>query len=382
MTARRAASRARLLSLVAVPRRSAAARALLLSVVAASSLACRTGGGAGGASTATGIVVEERVVVVPLDGGREARLGASLAKPDALVVRGPGVVVVPGGGDVSRAGTRAGDGARAYPAPVDVAARLSEALAGRGFLALSYDKRTCDPRDDARCRKNPVADVDAQGPAALAKDVDAACALLRAERGVDGRIVLWAHGQAAAVALSSSCAREAAAVVLVAPIPRDVDDVMVDAMEARAADLKAAAKQAKDPAEKARLDDAALDLRNKAASQKRTFESMKKGLFEKTARVQGATLAFWQSWIDLTKKTPALVEGVDAPVIVVLAAKDAQYAAADRDRIRALGKTAGARLVELDRADHHLLVDGKLDARALEPVLDAVEDALAGRGAS
>lgn len=347
-------------------------RALALAVVVAALAAgCRTGSGAtGGGPSTPGVKIVDRTVVVPLGGGREAKLGASLALPDALVVRGPGVVVVPGAGDVSRTGTRSGDGVRAYASPVDASTRLQEALAARGFLALAYDKRTCGPQDDARCARNPTGDVDEQGPAALAKDVDAACDALAAEPGFDGRLVLWAHGQAAAVALSSSCADRAAAIVLASPIPRGVDDVIVAGMEARAAELRAAAAKATGD-EKAKLEEQALDLKNKAASQKRTFESMAKGLFEKSARVQGATLAFWRSWIALTEKTPALVAAAERPVVVVLAAKDAQYAPADRDRIRALG---GKRLVVLDAADHHLLVDGRLDVGAVLTALDAALD--------
>ncbi len=356
---------------------------VLAALAALALVACRStpiifGGGGGGGGGAAGVVVDDVELSVAIPGGRAAKLGALAARPAGLALAGPTVVVVPGAGDVSRRGKRIGDGARAYPRDVDVTLRLVEALAKSGYRAVSYDKRTCTPQSDPLCRKNPTGDVDLEGPQALSKDVDAACALARARPGADGRIILWAHGQAAQVALSSSCALSATAIVLVAPIPRTVDDVIVDGLAARSAAAKAAAKQATHPAIRARLEEESLELKNKAASQKRTFESMAKGQFEKTARVQGATLAFWTEWIELTGRTAALLDAADRPLVVVLGARDAQYAEADKDRIRALGKRPNARFVELDRADHHLLVDGALDEAALRPVLDALDKALSG----
>lgn len=313
------------------------------------------------------VVTEERTVAVPLGDERTAQLGAQLVRPERG--RGPAVIIVPGAGDISREGLRPGDGTSSYARPVPVSTLWADGLAARGALVLSYDKRTCGPNDDARCAKNPQDDVDAEGPIALARDVDAACALVRAEPSFDGRIVLLAHGQAAQVALSSSCARDAVAVVLVAPIPRAVDEVIVAGLRERTQALDKQLRAEKDSARKAALAEEASQLRNLAGTREAEFASMKAGRFAPTARISGATLAFWRGWMDVTSRTAALAEAVPAQKIVVLGELDRQYAVADRTRIRALA-TAG--VVDVRGADHHLLT-----AEALAPAtLDAVGAAL------
>lgn len=295
--------------------------------------------------------------------GPTATLGALLVRPREG--KGPTVLVVPGGGDVSRLGTRPGDGVSMYGKPVDVSVQWAEAFARRGAHVLSWDKRTCGPNDDPLCHKNPQDDVDRQGPVALAADVDAACALARAEPGFDGRLILFAHGQAAQVALSSTCARDAAAIVLLAPIPRAIDEVIVAGLKDRTDDAQQAARAEKDAAAKQALLEQVSQLKNLAGSREAEFASIKAGRFAPTARVNGATLAFWKGWMALTDKTAALVDAVPTPKVVVLGGGDKQYGKKDRVRIRALAPEA---FVEVAGADHHLLTDGAL----AESTVDAV----------
>lgn len=283
--------------------------------------------------------------------------------------KGPTILVVPGGGDISRLGTRTGDGVSKYPQPVDVSVRWAEAFARRGAHVLLWDKRTCGPNDDRICQKNPQDDVDRLGPVALAVDVDAACAAARAEPGFDGRLILFAHGQAAQVALSSSCARDAAALVLLAPIPRAIDEVIVAGLKDRSAVAERAARAEKDEAAKQALLEQVSQLKNLAGSREAEFSSMKAGRFAPTARVSGATLGFWKGWMELTGKTAALVDAVPTPKIVVLGGDDKQYGEKDRVRIRALAPDA---YVEVAGADHHLLTHGAL----IETTVDAVGAAL------
>jgi hypothetical protein len=284
-------------------------------------------------------------------------------------VRGPGVVLVPGAGDVSRDGTRSGDGVVAYRAPVDVTRRWAEVLASRGAVAFAWDKRTCGQNDAPGCRTNPQGDVDAQGPVALARDVDAACAAVRADPAFDGRLVLIAHGQGTQVALSSSCAASANAIVLLSPIPRAVDEVIVAALEDRHAATQRAAKEEPAPAAKTRLLDEAARLKNLAGSRTASFASMKSGRFAPDARVDGATLAFWTGWMDLTARTRALVEPHKERVIVVVGQADRQLSTADRQAAATLPAHA---VLSVD-ADHHLLVDGELPPTVTEPVLLAID---------
>lgn len=328
-------------------------------------------GGAGGEPKPRDIVTEERSITVPVAEGVAATLGASLVRPKEG--RGPALLIVPGGGDISRRGTRPGDGVGVYDKPVDVSVAWAEAFARRGAMVLSWDKRTCGPNDDALCTKNPQDDVDAAGPAALAKDVDAACALVRGESSFDGRIVLFAHGQAGQVALASSCARDAAALVLLAPIPRGIDEVIVAGIRDRAKDAERQAGGEKDPAAQEALREKAGQLKSLASTREAEFASMKAGRFAPTARVGGATLAFWKGWIELTARTAALVDALPGRKIVVLGGDDLQYGDKDRVRIRALAPDA---FLEVKGADHHLLTGGKLSGTTVDQVGAAVDAAL------
>lgn len=323
------------------------------------------------------IVREERTILVPLTGegeaeGPKAELGALLVKPSDGA--GPTIVVVPGGSDISRNGTRTGDGVSLYAKPVDVSLAWAEAFAERGAHVLLFDKRTCGPNDDPVCKKNPQDDVDAQGPLALAKDVDAACASARSESGFNGQLVLFAHGQATQVALSSQCARDATAIVMLAPIPRAIDEVIVAGLKERTAHIEKKAKGEKDPAQKQALLDQANQLKNLAGTREAEFASIKKDRFAPTARVNGATLAFWKGWMDVTGRTSALIDEVKTPKIVVLGGKDLQYGEKDRVRIRALAPDS---FIEVEGADHHLLTNAALARKTVDLVGAALDKVLA-----
>jgi pimeloyl-ACP methyl ester carboxylesterase len=329
---------------------------------------------------APALYAEDLDLTVPIDEETSATLGARLYGLDRLFTpSAPVIVFVPGGGRVSRLGTRPGDGDSLYDAPVDVTDSWARAVAGGGWLALSYDKRTCDFRDSELCRKNPTPDMDAEGPVALARDVDAACDAAAAAfegRGYDGRIVLWAHGQGAQVALASQCAQRAAAVVLSAPIPRRVDEVMVDSLDYREQlHRKRGQKQASSD-EGQELLRKADQLRNAAGSTRALFESMEQGRFAEDARVQGATLAFWKGWIELTARAEDDVKAARAPRLVVVGQWDLQYTPDDRKRLAAWGELEGVRYLKVEKADHHLLHEGVLERSTVDAVLRALGEVL------
>jgi pimeloyl-ACP methyl ester carboxylesterase len=288
------------------------------------------------------------------------------------------VVFVPGGGRVSRDGVRPGDGVSRYDEPVAVTAAWAQAVVMRGALALTYDKRTCAPSDAAECRNNPTTDLDAEGPVALARDVDAACAALADVDGFDGRVVLWAHGQGVAVALASRCAASASALVLVAPVPRRIDNVMVETLE-YLDELKRKRGRAKASTDEGKALLAEADgFRNAAGSLRAMFESMDKGQFSEGARVKGATLPFWKAWIELTDGAEQQALSARAPRVVVQGQWDLQFTPDDRRAVAAWGDHEGVTYLRIEKADHHLLTEGTLTDETVTVVLDAVWGALDG----
>lgn len=368
--------------------RTFVARVVVVAALALGTFACggprastRLGGGGASARETTprpDLVREERnidFVVAGPRGEQSVSLGALLVRPREG--SGPTILVVPGGGDISRFGSRPGDGISRYARSIDVNLAWAEAFAARGARVLLWDKRTCGPNDDPRCKKNPQDDIDVDGPLALVHDVDAACELARAEWGFDGRLVLFAHGQAAQVALASSCARSAAALVLLAPIPRAIDEVIVAGLKDRAAGLEGQLRSAKGDGSRAALAEQLTQVKNLAGTREAEFASMKGGRFAPTARVGGATLGFWKGWMDLTARTAALVDAVSAPKIVVLGGLDRQYGQRDRVRIRALAPDA---FLEVAAADHHLLTGGRLADGTVDAVGGAIDKALGTPG--
>lgn len=329
--------------------------------------ACKTGGARGEATTPD-FVEEDLTLSVPVDAQTTAAVRAVSLRLDDGDLH-PGMVFVPGGGNISRRGTRTSNGTDSYDGPVHVTQELSRYFAAQGFLTLAYDKRSCGPRDDPACDKYPQADIDAEGPAALVKDVDAACAALRADPHADGRIVLYAHGQGAQVALSSTCAKTAAALVLVSPIPRRVDRVMTAALYARAEREHQAAQKSGDKEAAQR----ALDVKNRAASLDETFKALAGGKFPEDTRLFGATVRFWKAWVELTGQVPG--EAMPAvPWVVVRGGDDKQFARPDQKQIDAWGSREGAQGLVLEGHDHHLV---PLDEDALGRILEALQTPLA-----
>jgi hypothetical protein len=297
-------------------------------------------------------------------------LGARVTGPRDT--EGPVVVIVPGGGDVNKEGTRKGDGVVVYDKAVDVGTAWATALATRGATVVTYDKRTCGPNDVASCKKNAQNDVDEQGPVALKDDVDAACAFAKTLPTFDGHLIVWAHGQAGQVALSSTCAAEASALVLLAPIPRAIDVVLTDALLDRHKLTAEQAKSATSPAKEQLLEQSAA-LKNLAGTRAAEFAAMKNGKFAKDARVGGATTAFWLGWIELTEATPKLVKAHADKAVVVVGSGDQQLSALDR---AAAQKLPTKKVVVVD-ADHHLLSGGALGDDVVDAVLAAIDDVMA-----
>jgi pimeloyl-ACP methyl ester carboxylesterase len=317
---------------------------------------------------------EDVEITVMLDDGASAVLPAELTLPsgnDPVTV----VLIVPGGGNISRRGTRTGDGEVEYASAVETSVELASVFADHGLATLAWDKRSCGPRDDALCEKQPVSDVDRHGPRALAVDVDAACAFARAlPRAQD--VILWAHGQAAQVALSSTCADAAAAVVLVAPPPRRIDRVLTDGLKHRSSVLASAAKKAKGN-EKKELGARAHAMKERAAQLDETFKAVLGGKFPKDARLMGFPITYWQGWLALTDEIPGDAPKPRVPWLVIIGEGDVQFSPADRERIQKLGALKGAQGFVLPGVDHHLLKRdaerrAAVDESALMPILEAL----------
>lgn len=313
---------------------------------------------------------------VPLPAENSAEIGFSTLQRTNHDSDAPWVLLVPGGGAPSRWGEQNGDGVHPYASTVEVYRAWARALASAGFRVLSYDKRTCHPSQNPLCRANPTGDLDAEGPSALARDVDAACAWLRAKSGEPSRLVLMTHSQGLVPVLRSRCAAQADALVMLAPIPRRIDHVMVHALEHRRHLQLQRAAHTKEREKKERLEVSAAKLRNQAGSVQAMFASMEQGNFAAEARVQGATLGFWRGWLQQTEQTQRQLQALKIPILVLLGSEDGQFGPDDRDRILRFGKLPHGLGREIPAADHHFLQQEKLSAQAVDTVTQWLHEKL------
>ena len=300
-------------------------------------------------------------IEVSLPDQKKATLGAELwAPPRGIYGVFPKTVVifVPGSGMVSRRARQTGNGIETYLSPVDINTQWANALAQEGYWSLAYDKRSCGPAHEDICRNNPLSDFNVEGPKALARDVDAACAYAQNRLGEGVRIVLWTSEQGAQVVLSSTCLTRASALVLVTPIPYRIDEFWVEG-------LFHASHTAREPVVR-------NSLVQKARNLKATFESIQKGQFAPDAKVMGATLPFWREWIILTKQTNVLLGKAQQPVLFILGDDDAFYDEKAKNALKKLANSPNRQLVKLPGVDHNLLKEGVLSKETQDTVLGAL----------
>lgn len=306
---------------------------------------------------------------VTLPDTQVAEIGFELTKPRRETDSSTWIVLVPGSGAPSRKGEQNGDGLRAYAADVEVYAHWARALATAGFPVFAFDKRNCHPRHHSLCRANPTHDVDREGPDALFRDVDAACAWIRAENGDRTKLVLMSHGQGLSPILRSDCVKKASGLVALSPIPRRIDHVLVHAMEHRQKNAQQEFQATQDPPKKERLQATATSLRNQAATLRETFDAMERDHFAPDARIRGATLAYWRAWIHQTAHTRDQVKSLKIPTLMLLGKDDQQFGPEDQTLIRRFSRLPATLVQEIPGADHHLLDREKLSQRAANAVI-------------
>ena len=304
------------------------------------------------------VEVVDKIVTVSISEDKKAELGAQLYIPEKMIYPEIVFIMVPGSGFVSHKGKTLGDGFKSYKDPVEVTGLWSTALASRGFAVFAYDKRTCSSLHDDICRTNPVDDLNIEGPAALAKDIDAACEMVdNMWQTSRSKIVLFTYDQGGQVVLSSKCSKKASAIVIVSPILHGVDSLWAKIIKDASEDLPEEDSQA-------RL------LLNRSESLSATFESIKEGKFPEKAKVMGATVEFWKKWITLTEKTDDLIKKLDKPIVFVTGNQDLLVQKPIESIINAKKEDYSLRVfLLLSNTDHNMLTGGQLSKSTINTVV-------------
>lgn len=235
-----------------------------------------------------------------------ALLNAESFRPHKITRPKTLVIMVPGSGNVSRRGENNTDGITTFKNPLDINLMWAQSLADSGLIVLAYDKRTCNSKINPLCQDNWHGDIDEEGITALARDLDQVCAFAENKLEGSGRLVLLSTTQGAQVISLSNCLKKAAGVVLLSPVIGDLDKLWINGLNNASVNAKSDRNQ----------------LKNRKESMEAFFNSLKKGDFPKSANIKGASLKFWQSWIEASPKTlPKIIES-KKPALAIFSAKD------------------------------------------------------------
>lgn len=235
------------------------------------------------------------------------KLNAYVFRPHKSVVPKTVVIIVPGSGNVSRNGEVSGDGIDSYDSPKDMSLYWARALSDRGYFVLSYDKRTCNSNVNALCNNVDQKNVNEKGIYALAQDVDSVYNFVKNKLGESARIFFLSSTQGAqAISLSTSI-KKVNGTILLSPIMGDLQKMWTKGLK-RAAITKSGAKK--------------NNLLNRKENIDAFFNSLKNGHFPEQSNIKGASVAFWQTWMEASDNTLNSIFNSNKPALLMFSEKD------------------------------------------------------------
>lgn len=245
--------------------------------------------------------------------------------------QGATVIMVPGSGNHPLEDPQSGNGIATYSQTYELGSIWQEYFARAGYNVFAYDKRAL-----------------ANSPSDLAVDLDSACAAVIRRFGKNQKIVLWTSEQGTQVVLSSNCKNQAAAIVIVSPIPEAIDSLWTSGLRE-------------------------AGLLDRARSLNATFEAIHNGLFEPDAKIMGASVDFWKNWLELSKKSFKQLEDLKTPILFVLGEKDMLVGRFGRSSLEKLSRgSKNKRLLIIPNTDRNLLQKESLSQTSKETILQTL----------
>lgn len=269
------------------------------------------------------------------------------------------VIVVPGSGHVSRRGEVASNGVENYPEALEMSFQWAKSLSEQGFFVLSYDKRTCHHRVNSLCNNNEQRDVDQEGIMALARDLDQICRFAQKKLEDDSRIILFSTTQGAQTIALSQCQQQVNGIVLLSPIIGNLDTMWVDG-------LKQAAAQSRSTNRKNRL----LNQKESMAS---FFASLKRGDFPENSNIHGASVKFWQSWLEASTNTLGYLKANNKPIFMLFSNNDSFSSNGLIKYIKNNANKAPITIKIFDQVDRNFISTNGVPQPALESVTDFIK---------
>ncbi|HXW53644.1 MAG TPA: alpha/beta hydrolase, partial [Myxococcota bacterium] len=243
--------------------------------------------------------------------GGTAWVNADIYHPSSPAAPKTIVLIAPASGNASRLGEVSGDGVNSYANSRNMSEEWAKSLANQGFFVVSYDKRTCQHSENPICGNVDQQDIDQMGIKALSADIDQACqfAVSKVRSFFEPiRLVLMSATQGAQAIALATCAGNASGIVLLSPIIGDLETMWVEG-------LNRAAEHAKSLYEK-------NQLLNRKESMVDFFTSLKAQKFPEHGHTRGASVKFWQTWLDASVNTLALLTKINKPTMFLISTKD------------------------------------------------------------
>ena len=259
----------------------------------------------------------------------------------------PGVVLIHGSGPQSRDGSISGQLGMNFGFRIAVLRELSEALAQKGYAALSYDKRTCGPFNGCASNRYPRPGEGLSLETLLDDAIAAGDALGEHPSVQPDKIAFIGHSQGGTLVPFALQARPRWRAGVLLGVPHRPVDKVLFAQGDTLADLveaTGAPRPMETPIHKMARDVRELrDARGGGRAGDRDRD------------LAGASSFFWRSWLDFSDRAPRLLRDLGRPQLVVIGRMDLNVPSDAVERWRAtLAPVPDAEVVQLDGLTHAL----------------------------
>jgi|SRR5690554_901076 len=310
-----------------------------------------------------------------------------LDRPETRQTPGPAVLILHATGPHDRRGHfKTGLGIQ-LPVEVPVYENIAQNLARNGYLVMRYDKRTCVKGGRAWCTY-PRSYVESQRQnlaQALEADASAALARLQSNPRVDpAQIYILGHDQGADLALAIAEKAQPAGLILLAPSPYPVDQIIAHQIDGSLKHLNKARETAGNTSDGALLDQQIAELIRTKERQAQDFAALRAGTFD-ADDLLGAPANTWSGFLQLHQRASAQLARHTTPTLAIFGSHDRvlprESARAFREGARGAGGEDAllVEIVELAQITHFMVdIDPQaspsaVSERVQEQVLDFLE---------
>ena len=188
---------------------------------------------------------------------------------------------------------------------------LATGLKKQGFAVLRYDKRVV-----TLIKQKKVDEAVKLMPDIFVEDARAALDYVKSFPEIDAnRVILVGHSEGGGYAPRIAEGKQLAGVVLLAPLVIPINELAVYQLEYQIEFFQKLNASGQ-------LNATINQLQTMHGQLKAAFEMMEKGSLPKTANVMGATVEYWQRWIEMTQNLVQQYVSIKAPVLFINGTQD------------------------------------------------------------